>query len=357
MNIVIMWPNITQYIGACINEMVLRGHTILIIEDQSSNSSNKKYSFKKNATCEIITLDNISSDKKVLIKKIEGFNADIALISLSSWGYYNNIDKILSNHNTLVIGAVDAFNHFSKREALFAISFKLTRRKYYKALFVPGYRSFLYGKTLGFSDNQIFEGLYTCDTNLFSQIGQNRIYERNIWPNVFLFIGQYIERKGLDTLIKSYQDYRSTVDHPWELWCIGDGPLKSILGDQDGVKDFGFLTQNEIIPLIELSGALVIPSVEDHWPLVIHEAACAGLPIIASTNCGSTVELIMNGINGFIHEVSNHKHLVQGLKYVSTNDTARMGYESYLLSKNYSVVKWANILLDFIPYINENKDN
>ena len=36
------------------------------------------------------------------------------------------------------------------------------------------------------------------------------------------------------------------------------------------------------------------------WGVVIHEAAAAGLPIIASHLCGATTAYVRDGVNGFI---------------------------------------------------------
>lgn len=357
MNIVVLWPNIPQYIGACLNELISNNNNLLVIEDESSNSSNKNYLFKESKSCKLISLDNYKINENELIKIIIDFNVDLILMSLSCWGFRYKIDKILHKKSVFLIAAVDAFKHNTKRELLFSFKFNLLRKNNFDAIFVPGYRSFLYAKSLGFSDNQIFEGLYTCDSNLFTKIGNERIYNNKAWPKVFIFIGQYIKRKGLDVLLKAYEKYREEVEFPWELWCIGDGPLKILLNDLPGVKDFGYLTQEETKHLMKKSGALVIPSIEDHWPLVIHEATCAGLPIIASRNTGSIIELVQNGINGYIHNISDIYDLTEALKYVSLNDASKMGYESFLISKNYSVEKWNEILVNFIPKLKKDIKN
>lgn len=42
------------------------------------------------------------------------------------------------------------------------------------------------------------------------------------------------------------------------------------------------MPQEELAEELEKAGAFILPSVTEPWALVIHEAACAGLPILAS---------------------------------------------------------------------------
>jgi len=45
--------------------------------------------------------------------------------------------------------------------------------------------------------------------------------------------------------------------------------------------------------MLENSGCFILPSRYEPWALVIHEAACAGLPIICTNVCG-TVDHFFN---------------------------------------------------------------
>lgn len=351
MKVLVLWPNIPQYIAACLNEIESRGSKLLVIQDVSTNKSNKNFVYEETQNIKVY---NCSDDKNNQILNLAiKFNPDIVISSLISSGLRYRILKEFFNKECIKIGAVDAFMHKTKTEFLSSLIFRNYYRKYYDVLFVPGYRGFLYGKSIGFRESRIIEGLYSCDTKLFSKIGKKRSYIRADWPKVFLFIGQYVQRKGILTLLEAYRHYRAEVDDPWQLWFIGDGLLKSNLNGLDGVVDYGYLKQNEIIDLMGNSGALVLPSVEDHWPLVIHEGTCSGLPIIASRNCGSTVELVRNGINGYVHEVNNVASLKNGLKYVSTENPEKLGNASFQMSLKYSVEKWADIVCNFIPKITE----
>lgn len=62
----------------------------------------------------------------------------------------------------------------------------------------------------------------------------------------------------------------------------------------------------------------ILPSMIEPWGLVIEEALYFGLPVIVSQNCGS-VELIKNGVNGYIFDPKDSKNL----KDIITNIDAK----------------------------------
>lgn len=344
-----MWPNVPGYIGACLDELASRGVKLLVIQDYDLNESNKVNVYKEKSNINLISLNKKSYSLNQLRSLIQTFNPDISLISLSYNGIRFEIAKFLNKNSKIVIGAVDAYKKNTVTEEFSHLLFKFFARKYYDAVWVPGYRGSLYAKESGFYNNVIFEGVYTCDTNIFMPIGRNRLYEFEKWPQVFLYIGQYIERKGFDLLIQSYKQYRKNNNNPWELWCIGDGPLKPLVTSIEGITDFGIQNSLQCAEMMSKSGAFILPSREDHWPLVLHEAGSCGLPILASVNCGNVVELVYNGISGVTYSPAVNE-LKNALNYVSSNLPEKMGFESYRIAQKYSVEKWADLLLYFIPH-------
>ncbi|MEY4269901.1 MAG: hypothetical protein RLZZ58_1117, partial [Pseudomonadota bacterium] len=60
----------------------------------------------------------------------------------------------------------------------------------------------------------------------------------------------------------------------------------------------GFFNQSEVPKLLAACDIFVLPSQAEPWGLIVNEAMCAGLPIVASEEIGSVVDLIRPGING-----------------------------------------------------------
>ena len=54
----------------------------------------------------------------------------------------------------------------------------------------------------------------------------------------------------------------------------------------------------EIIRYLRKSCGFILPSKYEPWGVVVHEAACSGLPLILSDSVGSRNELLINNHNG-----------------------------------------------------------
>lgn len=81
---------------------------------------------------------------------------------------------------------------------------------------------------------------------------------------------------------------------------IGNGPDYAKLKGYPDVEIKDFMPQEELAEELEKAGAFILPSVTEPWALVIHEAACAGLPILASDCCGAVSCFVKDGENGFL---------------------------------------------------------
>ena len=127
---------------------------------------------------------------------------------------------------------------------------------------------------------------------------------------VFLYSGQLIVRKGVDTLLAAYKIVAEKRPDT-ALVLLGDGPLRSKLAEvaktiTSGVVVFGGHQPQELLPACFACGSVfVFPSRHDGWGVVINEAAASGLPIIASKQTGATHDLVMEGENGFQCDAEN----------------------------------------------------
>ncbi len=105
-----------------------------------------------------------------------------------------------------------------------------------------------------------------------------------------LAIGRLAPGKGLPTLLRAWERYRSStsdrLDERADLVIIGDGPLSAELREwaPRGVRFEGWLDRAEVTARMLGARAFVFPS-EWYEPfgMVLVEALSAGLPIIATT--------------------------------------------------------------------------
>ena len=76
--------------------------------------------------------------------------------------------------------------------------------------------------------------------------------------------------------------------------------LAESLGIDDRVEFLGHLSREELLEEYKKSLALVLPTREDCFALVILEAMCSGLPIVCSKYADGAFDLIADGRTGYI---------------------------------------------------------
>ena len=149
----------------------------------------------------------------------------------------------------------------------------------------------------GVSDNRVFPFAYFLP-NLEPKRG--KLQER---PGRFrfLFVGQFIKIKRLDSLIEALRHIPST---DFELAVVGSGPLEESLRSLAAKALPGHLEWIGRLPLeavpAEMAKAdcLVLPSRYDGWGAVVSEALMAGTPVVCSETCGSAGVVRASGYGG-----------------------------------------------------------
>src|SRR5262249_42870073 len=120
-----------------------------------------------------------------------------------------------------------------------------------------------------------------------------------------IFVGQLIDRKGVDLLIEAGQPLLK--ENPdLHLSLIGSGNEALVLrkraralGIEDRVNFEGTISSDIIQSRIARADVLVLPSRWDGWGMVVNEALSAGVPVIVSDRCGAA-DVVQNGVNGYV---------------------------------------------------------
>ncbi|MEA5575040.1 glycosyltransferase family 4 protein [Anabaena sp. UHCC 0451] len=212
---------------------------------------------------------------------------------------------------------------------------------------VTGERSWQYARRLGIPLENISLGLYGIDSQSLSPLLQER---RSFWPRSFLFAGRYSHDKAIDILAAAYQQYRLEVKDPWNLICCGKGELEFHLQSQPGIENRGFVQPSEMKDIWLNTGAFLLPSRFDPWPLALVEAASAGLPVVCTQVCGSSVEVIRSGYNGIIIPADDTHALTTALLRIHNyyHDLPVWGERAQALAKPYSAEIWVERWLTII---------
>ncbi|HET6953454.1 MAG TPA: glycosyltransferase family 4 protein, partial [Acidimicrobiales bacterium] len=219
----------------------------------------------------------------------------------------------------------------------------------YDAAFLPGERSADFAHRLGFSDERIIRGLYTCDYGRFAPIAAARAGAAP--PRAFAFVGRLVPVKGIDTLADAYRRYRGMVDEPWPLVVGGVGPEEGRLAGLPGVERLGFVQPDDLPEVLGRVGCLVLPSRFEPWAVVIHEAVTAGLPVVCTSVCGAASRLVLDGYNGRVVSPGDPDALARALVAISSasdDRRAAMSAASRGLARQFTPDRWADHLLDRI---------
>ncbi len=256
----------------------------------------------------------------------------------AGWFYpsFNFLGSQVKSNGGNVILLIDNCWKNNIRQYLGYIKFNLLYKNKFDAFWVPGKSGRKLMNFFGVNNKYIFEGLYGSDPNIF--FSDKPANERD---KSFTFIGQLIERKGIDILVKAFNKfYNSNPD--WKLNIYGRGYYSKKIQSSNGIQIYDFKPPAEIAEVLRKTRFLILPSKEDHWPLVVSESSLSGCGLILSDKIGNIPEFL-NKDNGFIFRYNSVKDLVNKLSLasnMSNNELIKLTKVSSQLGSNYLPSHW-----------------
>jgi len=338
--VVICWSDISGYMAACWRALVARGQwDVHVVAWKRSHDTEFAAGVMDGIPCTLLT-DEQREDRAHVRSIVTGMQPDVVVLP----GWMSRAYMALAREPALA-GArfvMTSDNPWWGRVRQYAARYGL--RAYLRRMdriFVPGERAWQYALRLGFGPDRIRRGLYGVDVEGLAPLLEQR--RAGPWPRSFLYVGRYAEIKGLDVLVQAYRAYRAQVDAPWALQCCGKGPLESLLADEPGINNHGFVQPGDLGPVWQRVGAFVLASRYDAWPLVVVEACAAGLPVLATENCGSTVELVRPAYNGWLFPREDVGALTRALvaAHRAYDQLPEMGARAQEFARAYSAQAWA----------------
>ncbi|MEM5830958.1 MAG: glycosyltransferase family 4 protein [Candidatus Aenigmatarchaeota archaeon] len=169
-----------------------------------------------------------------------------------------------------------------------------------------------------------------------------------------LFFGRILPYKGLDILLKAYENLRKK-NLKIKLIIAGRGEVEKKVKEK--IIDLGVIFKNhwisndELLEILEESDVIVIPYKKGTQSAIISLGLACGFPIIAS-NVGSFSEFIIDGENGFLFESNNYLELAEKIEYLYFNRERlkKMGEASFKKGEEFS---WQNTVKSLIKFLNE----
>ncbi len=169
-----------------------------------------------------------------------------------------------------------------------------------------------YFKSLGVKSERIYRFGY------FRNI-QKVFTKPQLYPRIkLIFVGQLIERKGVQILLKALKRIKEKRDD-FHLTIIGKGELEPTLRNyiecnqlQRLVNFQGIILSENVTNYISKADLLILPSLFDGWGMVINEALLCDVPVLVSDQCGAK-ELITDNHNGLIFKGNDEQSLSEKL--------------------------------------------
>jgi glycosyltransferase involved in cell wall biosynthesis len=154
-----------------------------------------------------------------------------------------------------------------------------------------------------------------------------------------LIVGQYMDYKGLDVALRVAQmDPKRTykfvgMGNRTELFVREHQPDKL-----DNVQIIPFLQKDYLQQEYRSCAAMLLPSRQECWGLVVNEAASFGMPIVSTWGSGAAVEFLSQEYPKYLAEPGNEIDLNNKLQALLEDDNIEE-YQSFLLekSKQYSI--------------------
>ncbi len=201
----------------------------------------------------------------------------------------------------------------------------------YTGAIVAGRRQIEYFRFLGFRKRPVLPGYDGVDLDrIRAQAGGVLAPDGAAFDErSFVFVGRFVPKKNLFTLLEAYAIYASAAGASAHRLCLAGGgeqeaALKKAAHDLgvESMVDFpGFLDAAAVARLLSAALALILVSWEEQWGLVVNEALAFGLPVIASYEVGARDALVANLINGFVVESSKPADIARAMLELCNRET------------------------------------
>jgi glycosyltransferase involved in cell wall biosynthesis len=221
--------------------------------------------------------------------------------------------------------------------------FKYVLFKYFvdKFLFI-GSQNRLFYEMHGVASSKFIYTPYSVDNNKFRLEQSDNCQTRMTWgipidSVVILYSGKLIKKKRPMDLLMAFQKLNTGNQI---LFFMGDGPLRSeielYINDYklDNVIISGFINQSDVSSIYKMADLFVMCSgVGETWGLSVNEAMNSSLPILISRTCGSSYDLVEDGLNGFVFDEGDVLTLSSYIQDLIDDEDKRLDFGRYSYNK------------------------
>ncbi len=133
-----------------------------------------------------------------------------------------------------------------------------------------------------------------------------------------MYAGKLDENKNTRLLLEAFVASGINNCH---LVIAGEGILEKELKMKfsmfSNIHFIPFQNQQNMPLLYGMADVFVLPSRTETWGLGINEAMACGKPVLVSSSCGAAIDLVKDGVNGYIFTSNNKTELVEKIKILA----------------------------------------
>lgn len=246
-----------------------------------------------------------------------------------------------------VIAGCDNDFHLDWRLLARAICFRLFWARKYEGVWVPGKSGHRFMRFLGMPDGRIYEGSYAADEAIFHDGEDIRTREHRI-----IYVGQFIVRKNVVRMCRAFLNALGGSE--WSFDLYGCGPLESELRElsaaaKSQIRVNAFLQPEELAKKYREARVFCLPSLEEHWGVVVHEAVLSGCYLMLSDRIGAREDFAERD-NSIIFDPYDEKAMEKAFRDLDSmsGEQFRVAQiKSLELGKRTGVEKFATSVLAF----------
>ena len=332
------WSGFPQYAARCVREFVENTQERVVVVATRPHVPVK--GMEELSSCPVIWVDHSDHRKLSLII------GDLPrVLIVSGWGFpiFNRYRDEVRGGGGGVVAMVDNNFRLSIREVLKAIRFRLFLRSKYDGYLVAGKSSVKLMEFYGAAKARIKTGLYAADETLFK--GGIALHRRE---KKILYVGQIIARKNIVAFASAF--IKANKDREWKLEICGCGPLQNMLPKDESILVHDFVQPEGLPALYQSARIFALPSLEEHWGVVVHEAVLSGCALLLSDRIGAGDDFLGQS-NGYKFNPGSIDDMVVKLgKCMCMTDEELLAAqrESLSVSRNASRELFVNSLMELV---------
>ncbi|MCB0704395.1 MAG: glycosyltransferase family 4 protein [Saprospiraceae bacterium] len=347
MKILFLYTRLADYFYQGLRYLAAEKDAELLVITQRPDP-NAPFQFEEQKRLQI--KDGSGLSLKALEQLALSFQPDILYVAGWADPRYRKLARDYRQKGVPVVLGMDNPWKGTLRQSFGALIGKYRIQKMASHIWVPGSPQYAFASRLGFSQTQILTGLYCANIQAFAEAGK----KRKSYPRKLLFVGRFVDYKQPLQLARTFQQLQQEKPSDWSLHFIGRGPLETELKKIGGPNLYihDFVPPQRLPATLAEYGVFCLPSQNEHWGVVVHEAAAAGMPLLLSDTVGAADAFLIPGFNGFTFQTGNESDLQEKLKHLmesTDSELQSMGANSKNLAMQWDYPRWAATLLSVKP--------